>query len=412
MRPNLLSIYKDPPEGTKLRHQLPLSDLTAVARQKDPKRKAKHVFGLFSPARNFHIEAPSEEEAQEWVELIRREARIDEEEEEMILMSPTKSRQEQPDVPENATNIQQSGHREHVLSSSSDAEATPAPLNRLKGCNPYDAQAATTTPSALHSATRRPSQGLHVHSGNEAGSISDFSDTAFFRDSSLSLPKPSTEATAVPISPPSAADPIYHPTTITNTSTSTTASASTSRRRPKRTTSNLSASAQSPFEDSDRVIYHGYLHLLKSNIRRWAHLWAVLRPKSLSFYKSEEEYKALYLIPFDQIVDAVDIDPISKGKQHCFMVITEERNWRFAAGDEAGLEKWLGAIKSVVARRKEGEIRGRVGSVTEGKKENHKGEQTLLRAEGKTAVVEPAGEDGGPVKPERVPAQPHAVPIR
>src|SRR6266513_3246627 len=101
LRPNLLSISKDPPEGTKLRHQLPLSDLTAVARQKDPKRKAKHVFGLFSPARNFHIEAPSEEEAQEWVELIRREARIDEEEEEMILMSPTKSRQEQPDVAEN-----------------------------------------------------------------------------------------------------------------------------------------------------------------------------------------------------------------------------------------------------------------------------------------------------------------------
>lgn len=138
----------------------------------------------------------------------------------------------------------------------------------------------------------------------------------------------------------------------------------------------------------------------------------MLRPKSLSFYKSDEEYKALYLVSLDQIVDAVDIDPISKGKQHCFMVITEERNWRFATGDEAGLEKWLGAIKSVVARRKEGEIRGRVGSVAEGKKENHKGEQMVSRAEGNTVVVEPAGGDGGTVKPERAATQPQAVPMR
>jgi hypothetical protein len=138
----------------------------------------------------------------------------------------------------------------------------------------------------------------------------------------------------------------------------------------------------------------------------------VLRLKSLSVYKSEEEYKVLYLIPFDQIVEAVDIDPISKGKQHCFMVITEERNWRFAAGDEGGLEKWLGAIKSVVARRKEGEIRERVGSVAEGKKENLRSEQTMmLRAEGKTASVEPVGGDGGTTKLEGA-AKLQAVPIR
>jgi hypothetical protein len=56
--------------------------------------------------------------------------------------------------------------------------------------------------------------------------------------------------------------------------------------------------------------------------------------------------------------------------------------------------------------------RGRFGSVAEGKKENHKGEQMLLRAEGKTAMVEPAGGDGGTLKLEHVTTQPQAVPIR
>ncbi|KAK5079762.1 hypothetical protein LTR16_008568, partial [Cryomyces antarcticus] len=87
LRPNLLSIYKDK-EETKLRHQINLSELTAVARQKDPKRKADHVFALFSPSRNFHLSATSDKEAQAWVEVIRREARIDEEEEEMTMASP------------------------------------------------------------------------------------------------------------------------------------------------------------------------------------------------------------------------------------------------------------------------------------------------------------------------------------
>ncbi|KAI6874526.1 hypothetical protein KC334_g18480, partial [Hortaea werneckii] len=87
LRPNLLSIYRDKQE-TKLRHQINLVELTAVARQKDPRRKDKHIFGLFTPSRNYHVEAKSEQEAQEWVELIRQQARMDLDEEEMVLASP------------------------------------------------------------------------------------------------------------------------------------------------------------------------------------------------------------------------------------------------------------------------------------------------------------------------------------
>ena len=49
LRPNCLSIYKDKDE-TKLRHQISLSEITAVARQRDSKKKMDHVFGVFPPA--------------------------------------------------------------------------------------------------------------------------------------------------------------------------------------------------------------------------------------------------------------------------------------------------------------------------------------------------------------------------
>src|SRR5579871_2037819 len=87
LRPNLLSIYKDQNE-VKLRHKILLSDLTAVALLKDPKQRRQNVFGLFSPSRDYHLEAKSKKDAEEWVELIRQEARIEEEEEEMLLASP------------------------------------------------------------------------------------------------------------------------------------------------------------------------------------------------------------------------------------------------------------------------------------------------------------------------------------
>jgi hypothetical protein len=196
------------------------------------------------------------------------------------------------------------------------------------------------SPEAMHSATRRLSQALQTYSGNEHGSYSDFSDGAFFPGSSLSLSHPETNeaATAKTLTRNAAADAIYSP--------------STQNKRPgvKRNNSQI--------ETSERVIYHGYLHLLKSKngIRQWKTLWAVLRPKSLALYKNEEEYSALLVLPFLSILDAVDIDPQSRSKRYCMQVITEERNYRFCAVSEEECAKWLGAFKSLLLRRKEGDV--------------------------------------------------------
>ena len=244
LRPNLLSIYKDKDE-TKLRHQINLSEVTVVARQKDPKRKMDHVFGLFSPSRNFHLSAPSEKDAQEWVQLIRSEARIDEEEEEMILMSPAQK---------TCQGFERHLKRDGLGSSSSEAEGLRRPSSSI-------------APENMHSA-RRPSHTLTSYSGNEHGSFSDFSDTtgvAAFQDSSLSLANTRiAEQSPLPAAP--------------------------GENKPAMGCSFREVSGLVTTPDDERVVYHGWLYVLKSKrgVRQWKKLWVVLRPKALGLYKNEE----------------------------------------------------------------------------------------------------------------------------
>ena len=111
--------------------------------------------------------------------------------------------------------------------------------------------------------------------------------------------------------------------------------------------------AQNP-QDEERVVYHGWIYLLKSKsgVRQWKKVWMVLRPKVLALYKNEEEYAALLVLSFSNIIDAVEIDPISKSKRYCMQVISEEKNYRFCAIDEESLTRCLGAFKSLLSKRK------------------------------------------------------------
>lgn len=341
LRPNLLSIYRDKDE-TKLRHQITLSDLTAVARQKDPKGKAKHTFALFTPSRNYHLDAKSDKGAQEWVETIRREARIDEGEEDMILTSPGGAKSAYQGFERHRGRPL---HDHHAGYSSSEAEQThPQPRRRAPSTH-------------LHSATgvRRPSHTLD-YSGNEAASYSDFSDSApggpTARMSNLSLVlTDNTSPTAM------ASNTIYN--------------ASPRQQLPRNLSQmsalNLTEAARpQPRQDEERVVCHGWIYLLKSRsgVRQWKKLWMVLRPKALALYKNEEEYSAVMLVQFPNILNVVEIDPISKSKRFCFQIITEERNYRCCAPDEDAWAKWLGAFKSLCVKRKEIEMQRRATQAT------------------------------------------------
>lgn len=317
LRPNLLSIYRNPDE-TKLRHKINLSDLTAVARQRDPKGKAKHVFGLFSPSRNYHLGAKDDREVQEWVELIRREARMDEAEEELNLASPGGHADTHYFGFNRAVNhATQTSAADTVGFSSSDAEPSAMSPARTGVAIPW-------------SDPRRPSTAMD-YSGAENGSYSDFSDAAGHTARMSMLSARSVHPSQAPVkSQDTQTDP--------------------------RNLEEMEARASvAEMQEAARIICQDWILLLKSRsgVKAWKKTWMVLRARSLALYKDEKEYSPLKVIPFDTIVDAVEVDPISSSKRFCLQVITDEKGYRFCTRDEDNLAKWLGSFKSLLVKRKE-----------------------------------------------------------
>jgi hypothetical protein len=324
LRPDRLSTYKNDKEG-KLRHQVHLSDLTAVAFLKDPKQKRQNVFGLFSPSRNFHFEAPTAKDAAEWVELIRKEARIEEEEDEMFLASPVGQRQKPGGLniaPSSSAALALSD-REGVLSSS------PEPLG------------APSTSFAPSNGRRKSSYMEYSgFSGNELASHSDLSDND--NAGAKRLPGASIESLGL------------HQTMSETQSTSQPQPGAMARSFSQMSIQNNSAEL-----DPERVIWQGWLlHLrTKGGVRQWKKLWGVLRPRNLILYKDGSEYTAQRIIQLSAIVNVVEIDPLSRSKVNCFQIITEEKRFRFCAQDEESLVRCLGAFKSLLAKRRELETR-------------------------------------------------------
>lgn len=321
LRPNLLSIYKDQNEA-KLRHKIHVSDLTAVAFLKDPKQKRQNIIGLFTPSRNYHLEATSKKDAEEWVDLIRREARIDQEEEEMFLASPG-GRNTDAYIGFERTMRQQNEQR--MLHEERVGSSSPEPGE------PF--QRGSYSRGHLQ---RRPS---HLdYSGNEVASHSDMSDAGgpVRHGSLVSVIEPSLAS-----QPPNA----LRPTLAAHNQ------------------SQLSGLNIPLSDDPERVIWQGHLLYLKSKrgVRQWKDLWAVLRPRNLALYKNESEYSPVLIVPLGAVIDVVEIDPVSRTKRLCLQVITEDKSYRFCALGEEDIDRCLGAFKSLLAKRREGE--GKRGAV-------------------------------------------------
>jgi PH domain len=319
----VLSIYKDQNE-TKLRQKVHLSDLTAVAFLKDPKQKRQNVFGLFSPSRNYHLEAPSKKDAEEWVDLIRQEARIEEEEEEMFLASPSG----------NVTGTY-SGFEREMGKKRDDRVAYEDRLGSSSPEPPEPLRLPKPNSSALHS-QRRPSHTIE-YSGNEIASHSDMSDVDNHRV--LEAPMALLAEDSLTVQPTNAQRPIVNGRNVSQ------------------------MSGFNVEQDPERVVWQGYLLYLKTKggVRQWKDLWAVLRPKNLALYKDEAEYSPRLIIPLSAIINAVEIDPLSKTKIYCMQIITEEKSYKFCAHDEETLDKSLGAFKSLLSKRKENEGKRAIG---------------------------------------------------
>ena len=203
----------------------------------------------------------NEGDAREWVELIKRESRIDEDEQGFLLGSPI-------DVgPSGLDNLRKEykySWDEERLGSSS-----PEPQNLLS-------RPRTTAPdSDNRRGSRRPSTYEIEYSGDDQGLHSDLSDTAMPSSISETLSRmarhrheQSTSNNDSVLLPGDPAQP-YRSGTEQNSS---------------------QMSVVQTDQDDARVIRHGYLLCLKSKggVRQWKRHWVVLRHKNIAFYKSDE----------------------------------------------------------------------------------------------------------------------------
>lgn len=268
LRPNLLSVYKNASEE-RLHKQISLSDLTAATYLKDSKGRRDNVFGLFSPPRNFYFQANDQQDARSWLELIKREARIDEVEQELLLGSPGPATERGFFRGEENERWDQ----ERLASSS------PEPLD-------FPPRRSTTRDGVSIPGLRRPSANDLDYSGDELGLSSDFSDTAVPQGSiNTSInSRSSFQGRKRSGSKPQNQLPI---------------SATPGQQTRPGTAGNGSQVSIFPIDqDEERVIWHGYLLCLKSKggVRQWKKHWAVLRTKNITFYKSQQVTIAYHLL--------------------------------------------------------------------------------------------------------------------
>ncbi|KAJ5098481.1 hypothetical protein N7532_005482 [Penicillium argentinense] len=306
LRPNLLSVYKDE-ETTRLRVSITLSDVTAVAPVKTPRSSRKHVFGIFTPSKNYRFEAPSERDAEDWIDRIRAESPADEDEQAFLALS---RKRETPTI-----------QRQFVDDTTDHSDCDV--IERVS--SPELGRALSPV---VGSRARKPPI-TQDYSGNEVTSYSELSDG----------PPPTRSSRLRSM-------PSIH-----------TLSMSAPEDRPVASSLPRDTSRQSELgilRDPERVVCQGYLQGLriKGTVRQWKRLWVVLRPKTLAFYKDDQEYSALKIISMSQVIDAAEVDPMSRSKRFCLQLIAVEKTYRLCAPDEESLARWLGALKSIFVARK------------------------------------------------------------
>ncbi|KAL5002155.1 hypothetical protein BDV10DRAFT_158472 [Aspergillus recurvatus] len=302
LRPNLLSVYKDE-EATRLRASISLSEVTAVAPIKSHRSHRQYVFAVFTSSKNYRFQALSDKDMEDWISRIRAESRINEDEEALLALSKRQGKQDLAAVNRqriyDTTDHSDVEIRERASSPEFGRELPPGHRSR-RLVAPQD------------------------YSANDITSYSEWSDGPDGYEHSKSKPS---------INELSSSAPAMQQSPLARDSGR--------------------AHEMGSLRDPERVICSGYLQCLKikGGVRHWKRLWVVLRAKSLAFYKDEQEYSAVKIIPMVQIFDVTEVDPMSRSKNFCLQIIAEEKIYRLSTPDEESLTKWLGALKSIIVAR-------------------------------------------------------------
>lgn len=109
-------------------------------------------------------------------------------------------------------------------------------------------------------------------------------------------------------------------------------------------------------EEDEYLIEMGHLLRLRKRYNQWKRFYIVLTNKKLYFYKSESISKVYKVIDVRNIIDVIELDPMSRSKQWCLLIITPLKRIRFCASSEEEMIKWLSSLKAIIMRNKNRKI--------------------------------------------------------
>ncbi|KAK9235651.1 hypothetical protein V1525DRAFT_427694 [Lipomyces kononenkoae] len=379
LRPAQLTCYKDESEY-KAADIIPISDITTAAILADDKSdsKRKSHFAIFTPSRNYHLHASTPVEAEQWVTDIKTAVRLAEQQSEYlrrqsatIFRAPNfQGSAENARSSENLTDITPTAPQVSIVAASpsashrtnentetggrasiSDDHNHHAPSPVLHGHHQHQHQHhqqqrqqhhhllppqrltspvesdLPTSPTTM-ARSRSPEYSIHNGSTYEYSGAEDVGFSSGASDYGLPVSGPLRDPSQIQLPPPAQ---VGQPRTSTSTADSHV----------------VHDLAQL---EKDRVLESGYLLRLVKRYNQWRKKWVVLRKGSIAFYKSEDEYKPLKIVPLDHVIDVMEIDPMSRSKQYCLQIILPEKRLRLCANTEEDLTRWLVAIKAAVVR--------------------------------------------------------------
>ncbi|CDK29994.1 unnamed protein product [Kuraishia capsulata CBS 1993] len=100
------------------------------------------------------------------------------------------------------------------------------------------------------------------------------------------------------------------------------------------------------------LIEQGHLSRLYKTYSQWKKFRIILTNKRMYFYKaSTRRDKPIKTIDVNDILDICELDPLSRTRLWCLLIITKKKRIRFCADNEEELLKWIVAIKMVINKR-------------------------------------------------------------
>ncbi|KAK9465311.1 hypothetical protein V1512DRAFT_277482 [Lipomyces arxii] len=377
LRPTHLTYYKDDTEY-KASEIIPISEISTAAILADgkPESKKQTHFAVFTSSRNFHLQGATAEEANLWVADIKTAIRLADQQSEFIKGPATIFRAPNFQIPaENAPPSDAATQMSpskltltaatppsalglDIAEESDDTENSTSagiPIQHGRAIGAQKHRDIYAMSSALPHVTMPTS---HRHRSSHHGSDLDFSTspTTFQLDGVMRSPEHSTYTVSyydfsgnedAGLSSGASEYGVPIGNSVRNASDvhlSSSAGATLTRSHDANFIKELAQLKR------DSVLKSGYLLRLVKRYNQWRRKWVVLREGSICFYKTDDEYKPLKIIPLDHLIDVMEIDPVSKSKQYCMQLIMSEKRLRLCAETEEDLTAWLVEIKAAMVR--------------------------------------------------------------